>query len=67
MIVAFPENNENHDVSKEFAFEYWVDATLKYWADDVLKEPSVNTPQQIKIPESNTDAWSIEQIKQPEI
>jgi hypothetical protein len=29
MIVAYPENNEQHDVPKEFAFEYWVDATLK--------------------------------------
>ena len=29
MIVAYPENNEKHDVPKEFAFEYWVDATLK--------------------------------------
>ena len=29
LIVAYPENDENHDVAKELAFEYWVDATLK--------------------------------------
>lgn len=29
LIVAYPEGKGNDDQGKEFAFEYWVDATLK--------------------------------------
>ena len=29
LIVAYPENDENHDIAKELAFEYWVSASLK--------------------------------------
>lgn len=53
--MAFPEDNEQHDVPKEFAFEYWVDATLKPIApspNDQDKNPVIVEEKNEAIPDS---------------